>query len=190
MGTEVWAFIENTDNCFMVSNMGNVKSLDRSIKYSNGVIRFKHGQLLTKCISKGYEIVGIKENGTVKTKKVHRLVAQAFIPNPENKPEVNHIDGNKRNNCVENLEWCTASENSKHAFRTGLYKSMNNWQDISCHQANKEVIQMDLDGNELNRFFSAEEAFRKTGIHSSCICNCIRGRYKQANGYKWKHSCE
>ncbi len=88
-----------------------------------------------------YWIVSLFKKGTVKSYRVHRLVANAFIPNPENKPQVNHIDGNKKNNKVENLEWCTASENTHHAYKTGLVckKGFNS---VGVKLTKKEILEI------------------------------------------------
>ena len=105
---------------YQVSNYGNVKSLARQRRNSKGLYMQKEKLLSLTNTSTGYKKVELVKNGKKKSYKVHRLVAMAFIDNPENKPEVNHIDGNKINNHVDNLEWVTSSENSIHAYKTGL----------------------------------------------------------------------
>ena len=112
MPNEEWRDIKDYEGLYQVSNMGRVRSI------RNGKIRiFK---IAEKYLS--YYAVHFRENGINKMFKVHRLVAQAFIPNPENKPCVNHIDGNKWNNRADNLEWVDQSENNLHAIRIGLRK--------------------------------------------------------------------
>ena len=106
---EIWKEIENTNGVYFVSNLGNVKKENKSIK---------------KTVRKnGYVKVRIKYDDCVKNPSVHRLVAIAFIPNPDNLPQVNHIDGNKENNIVTNLEWCTGKENQRHRIEV-LHKDM------------------------------------------------------------------
>ena len=107
------------------------------------------------CDSDGYHIVTLTIDGKKSTKKIHRLVATAFIPNPDNKPEVNHIDGNKFNNNVENLEWVTQSENIAHAYRNGV-KPRPTYQNQPLQ---KEI----LDIIENKKYFSIREASRQTG---------------------------
>lgn len=114
---EIWKDIQGFENKYQVSNIGRVKSLS----YFNNLGRFKESIILKKRLTdRGYNTAVVYNDGKQKVFKVHRLVAIEFIPNPENKPCVNHIDGNKENNIVSNLEWCTHSENIKHAFKIGL----------------------------------------------------------------------
>lgn len=114
---EIWKDIQGFENKYQVSNIGRVKSLS----YFNNLGKFKKSIILKKRLTdRGYNTAVIYNDGKQKTFKVHRLVAIEFIPNPQNKPFVNHIDGNKENNIVSNLEWCTHSENIKHAFKIGL----------------------------------------------------------------------
>ena len=105
---------------YQVSNYGNIKSLARQRRNSKGIYMQKEKLLSLTNTSTGYKKVELVKNGKKKSYKVHRLVAMAFIDNPENKPQVNHIDGNKINNHVDNLEWVTSSENCIHAYNTGL----------------------------------------------------------------------
>ena len=109
---EIWKPIKGYEGNYEVSNIGNVRSIDRIVKYSNGREYHKKGQrLIPTDNGKGYLIVGLKN----KNHYVHRLVADTFIEHPNGKDFVNHIDYNRKNNTVENLEWCTVSENIKHS---------------------------------------------------------------------------
>lgn len=116
---ETWKDIPLYEGKYQVSNLGNVKSL----QLCNGNTTTKREKILKNIIyGNGYYYVCLSKNGKVKKYKVNRLVAQAFVPNPKNKPFVNHIDGDKLNNYYKNLEWCTQSENMKHASMLGLRK--------------------------------------------------------------------
>ena len=114
--------IESFETLYEIDDLGNVYSLPKKRPTPTTIYYTKERMLKPYVSEKGYLLVDLRghEKRTIKT--VHRLVAEAFIPNPENKPQVNHIDGNKQNNCVDNLEWCTNSENQIHAFKSGLQK--------------------------------------------------------------------
>ena len=118
--------------------------------------------------------------------RVNRLVAQAFIPNSQNKPEVNHIDGNKQNNRVSNLEWCTRTENERHAYKTGLKQPKY----ADNHWSSKKVIQYDKNMNKIAEYGSIREAERKTGYDNGFISACCKGKYKTAYGYIWRYKEE
>lgn len=173
---EVWKDIVGLEGRYKVSNLGNVYSV-------------KNNLIMKPYKSKrGYYTVNIpKENRKIKVCTIHRFVANAFIPNPENKREVNHIDGNKLNNRVENLEWVTPKENNNHARRTGLRKS----------DGDIPVIQYDLEGNFIARYKSYSEASRVTGIKRCNIGNVASKRltrhgkpFKTAGGFKWENERE
>lgn len=124
---EEWRDIIGFDGKYQVSNLGNVKSTDRYYKQANAkTSEYEHiykGKVLTPFYTKwGYKRIGLSQNGKVKFYTIHKLVAETFIPNPENLPCVNHKDGNKENNNVNNLEWCTYQDNNRHARKTGLNK--------------------------------------------------------------------
>ena len=118
---EEWKDIPNYEGWYQVSNLGNVRSLDRKIIYSNGKIYIAKGKNLKPTLRKnGYYYVTSAKNSNKPKFDIHKLVAFVFIDNPNNYPCVNHIDGNKYNNRIDNLEWCTYSENAIHADRLGL----------------------------------------------------------------------
>lgn len=170
---EVWKKIKGYD-FYEVSNYGNIRSLDRVIVDSLGRNRKLKGCIRKQRISKqGYMRVNLYNGERIITERVHILIAKAFIENPENKPEVNHIDGNKKNNNVSNLEWCTRIENVHHMYKSNLKKI-------------KKVVQKDLDGNIINEFDSVYSVFKILGFPKSSIRNSIY-RKKDYNGFIWEY---
>lgn len=120
---EFWKDIRGYEGIYQISNLGKIKSLHRDCT---------KGRILNPAKNnRGYLRLGLSGNGKVRYDSVHRLVAEAFIPNPKNLPEVNHIDGNKLNNRVENLEWVTKGENQVHAYKTGLRKTTERQREAS-----------------------------------------------------------
>ena len=174
---EIWENIKNYEGKYQVSNMGNVKSLN----FNNT----KRPAILVKKVNRrGYEYVCLSQYGKRSYSAVHRLVAEAFIPNPDNKEQINHIDGNKRNNSMYNLEWVSQSENINHAIRTGLLK-LNGAQ----NGRSKKVQQIDLNGNVINTFDCLKDAGKFLGKEnrSTKILEACKGRRKTAYGYKWQY---
>ena len=186
---EVWKDIPNYEGLYQVSNLGNIKSLSfgaKNHKLSNIVT------LLKKTPSNmGYYKVELYKNGKSKMYYVHRLVAMTFIPNPENKPQVNHIDGDKSNNSVSNLEWATSKENLHHAVNTGLRSATPMLgRRGSQNPTSKIFYQYDLNGNYIATHCGISETARQLGIKPSVISACLSGRNKTGKGYIWKSSKE
>lgn len=117
---ETWKDIKDYEGCYQVSNLGRVKSLERTVKRGTNFLPIKERILKSYINTDGYLMVDLRKDGKRKTTRIHRIVGEAFITNLENKPEINHKDGIKINNEPENLEWCTHGENIKHAFKSGL----------------------------------------------------------------------
>lgn len=167
---EIWKEIDGFPD-YEISNLGRVCSF-----------KGKYPRILKpRKNSCGYLQVTLCISGKMIEKKIHRLVAEAFIPNPKNKPEVNHIDEDKSNNIADNLEWVTCRENNNHGTRNKrAAESRMNYKSFS-----KSVVQYTTDGVFLAEYPSTMEAERVTGIDRSSICHVCRGKYKTAGGYIW-----
>lgn len=177
---EIWKPITGYEGLYEVSNKGRVKRLERAIVDSIGRKRHLRERILKNSLkSCGYIYVNLY-NGD---KRVHRLVAEAFIPNPENKPEVNHKDEVKTNNCVENLEWVTAKENANFGTKNvRVAKANRNHVALS-----KPVVQYSKAGELIEVYPSVREAARKLGLNQSCISAAARGKQKTYKGFTWKY---
>ena len=182
---EIWKDIEGYEGLYQVSNLGRIKSLGKYIHKLRGNIWTDEKIKKQHKDRDGYCRVNLYKNSKMKACMVHRLVAKAFIPNTENKKEINHIDGNKDNNITSNLEWCTRTENERHAYKTGLKNSRYGKE----NKNSKPVIQYDLDMNIIAEYAGAREAGRKTGYNQSNITKCCNKckHYNTVGGYIWKY---
>lgn len=172
---EIYKSVLGYEGIYEVSNLGNVRSLDRIVIYKDGRKRLWKGVLMTGGKTPtGYEFVSLKISGKVNQQYIHRLVAFHFIPNSENKKTVNHIDGNKSNNAMFNLEWNTPSENSIHAVKLGLSKCGENC--TYSKLTNKKVLEI----RENKHRLCYEYLSLIYGVSAGCIANIIKRK-------TWKH---
>ncbi len=175
---EEWRNIQGYDGLYKVSRHGEVKSVDREIIRSDGKIKhFKSVVLKQFKNNNGYLLVVLSKNGVEKQYLVHRLVAEAFIPNPHNLPQVNHKDENKLNNCVDNLEWMDAKTNSN--YGTGIERRIT--------KISKAVLQFTITGDYVAEYKSTREAQRKTGIDHGDIGKCCNGKQTTPGGFIWRY---
>lgn len=184
---EIWKDIEGYKDYYQISNLGRVKALKRRIIKSNNYRNTKERILKINKSSNGYLTISLSMFCNGKTFRIHRLISVAFIDNPENKPCINHIDGNKFNNTIENLEWCTYSENAIHAYKNGLRIPSALGKLGINNKGSKLVYQYDLEGNYINQYNGTQEAHRMTGVHQGNIAACARGKYSHAGGFIWKY---
>lgn len=189
---EKWRSIEGYEGLYLVSNMGKIKSVKPYTK--GGIYSGKQRRetiLKTGINGSGYFVVSLYKKLVKKTFILHRVVALTFIPNPENKPQVNHKNGNKLDNRVENLEWNTISENQKHSFRIGIRKPSITMAGRSGEKSptSKRVNQFDKEGKLVASFVSAKEAGQKMKLDNSQISAACRSIGKKtAGGYIWKYA--
>ena len=168
---EIWCPIKGYEGIYEVSDQGRVRSL-----------KFGKERILKPFRNKGgYLLVGLCKNGEQKKCKVHRLVAQTFIPNPDNLPEVNHKDEDKTNNFVHNLEWCDVKYNINYGTRIKrISEKMTNG------KLSKPVLQYTKSGEFVKEWKSASDVQRNLGYFQNSISNCCNGKLKSAYGYIWK----
>ena len=174
---EIWKDIEGYKGLYQVSNMGRVKSLERTVRCDRGYRIIPERILKTGKNNCGYLHVQLCKEGKVITCRVHRLVAQAFIENPNNLPVINHKDEDKTNNCVDNLEFCSYSYNN--SYGTGNKKR--------AKKLSKPVIGISKSNGLILEFPSLMEASRQVRIDQCSICKCCQGRRKSAKGYYWHY---
>ncbi len=162
---QIWSSIIGYEGLYEVSNQGNVRSLHKGIK-----------ELSIAKSKRGYRVVSLSKNGETKMKTVHQLVAQAFIPNSENKPCINHKDFNRLNNYINNLEWCTYAENNLHSIEEG--------------NRGKTVIQSSQEDQVIQIFDSIRRAEEHTGVANQNISKVCKGERELAGGFKWEYGID
>jgi hypothetical protein len=169
---------------YEVSSIGRVRSLPREVAAPFGSVAVKKGRMLSAwtCKSTGYPQVMLSDR---RKHNVHRLVAGAFIPNPEPKPQVNHINGDRADNRLENLEWVTASENIAHSFRVLGRRNGCVGKFGESHPTSKAVISTCLKTGTETRYGSAMDAVR-AGFDSGCISRCAAGHSRSHRGHAWR----
>lgn len=182
----IWKDIDGYDGKYQISSSGEVRSFSR---WGNGRI-LKGGM----CGNPGpYRCVCLikKCRSDKKMYYIHRLVALHFLDNPDNKPEVNHIDGNTLNNDVSNLEWCTRAENVSHASKMGVYTKAQKYHTGKYNPNSKPVIQRTLDGSFVKEWESVNRIEKELKVRASDIFKCCNPskypNYKAAFGYKWEY---
>ena len=178
---EIWKDVVGYEGLYQVSNLGRIKSKYRviTIHEKRGIKERPQKEIyvIPTKDKKGYYRTSMCVGNKHICPLVHRVVAQAFIPNPYNKKEINHIDGNKENNKVDNLEWVTHLENMQHASKNGLMPK----------KLRARPVYKIKDGKILKRYISICEASRQEKIHRASISSVARGKQKTCGGYEWRY---
>lgn len=217
MENEIWKDIPGYEGLYQVSNYGRVKRLPSWVRATHGSKQYREGKILRYKNSRGYNSVGLSKDGEYKYYRVARLVALAFVCNPNGYPHVNHKDCDKKNDRAENLEWCTQKYNNNYAdhnkkLSEAMKRRFQNpeqynrlvemvrrqcqdpvWKEhqraAQLNNSNSKAVDMlDMNGNYIKTFPSLSEAYRQTGIFSQNIGRCCMGNLKYAGGYKWRYS--
>ena len=219
MENEIWKDIDGYEGLYQVSNYGRVMRLPSWVRATHGSRQYRPGGILKYKESRGYNAVALNKDGKAVYKRVARLVASAFIPNPDNLPQVNHKDCSTRNDHCDNLEWCTAKYNNNYAdhnkkisdgakrrfqrpdeYAKLLERVRRQGQDPiwKAHQREAQlnnsnsipIDMLDMGGNYIKTFPSIAEAYRQTGIYSQNIGRCCKGGLNYAGGYKWRYKTD
>ena len=184
---EIWKDVVGYEGLYQVSNLGRVKSVAYMRKLGNHSYWCSEKILSLTNGKGGYLRIKFTKNGLNFFAQVHRLVAEAFIPNPNNYPQINHKDENKQNNVVSNLEWCTAKYNNNYGTKIQRARVKQRGRTGGGKRNYKPVLQMDLNGNIINEYKSMAEAQKMTNTHINGIVACCKGRRNKAGGYKWAY---
>lgn len=199
MKKEIWKDIIGYEGLYQVSNLGRVKSLGNGKSKKEKILK----QGTNSC---GYYQIKLYQNGKYKTYKIHRLVAQTFLDNPNNYYSVNHRDENKQNNCIENLEWCTQEYNVNYGTRNerqsktlkerkiNVGKKLSKehieklkLKNIGNQYNSKPIVQIDNNDLIIGVYDSAIQASNELGIDNSSIVKCCKGKRNSVGGFKWKY---
>lgn len=184
---EEWRAVPGYEGLYELSNMGRVRSLDRIVRASGVSKRRAFGRVLNPYTNKlRYQYVALSKDGKSKTLSIHRLVANVFVPNPNNYSIINHKDENPSNNRADNLEWCTQMYNVH--YGTGMERG-----DAKSNHGRMAVDKLDLNGNYICSYRSISEAAEAVGVRKQSICACLKGKHSNgrnvftAGGYKWRY---
>ena len=181
---EIWKDYKDYEGLYQASNLGRMRSLDRWVKSKSGSVRLCKGKILKLCTDKRNNLhVDLSKNNKVKAYLVHRIIAETFLPNTDNLPQVNHKDENKLNNVVSNLEWCTHEYNVNYGTRNErMSKNLTN-----NIYTSREVDVYDLDMNFIETLPSIEECGRKYNVSTGNVGHCCNGgRWSDKTHTTWR----
>jgi hypothetical protein len=183
---EIWKDVSNYEGLYQVSNLGRIKSLERKINRKHSTTMLLKEKILKQQNMNGYKFVRLSKNNIIKQHFVHRLVAIAFIKNPNNYNEVNHKDEKTNNNYVYNLEWCT----HKYNMNYGTINQRRSKTETKTKKNGKKIIQYDINNVFIKKWNNQLEIQKQLKIAQPHISNCCKGKRKTAGGYIWKYEKE
>lgn len=192
MKQEIWKDIEGYENLYQISSMGRIRSFDRWVKRSNNTLQLTKGKILKPYLGK-YERVSLVDiDGHKHTYNIHRLVAKAFIPNPDNKPCIDHINTDRTDNRVDNLRWVTYKENNNNPITIKKKSGDNHPKPMLGkygreHNLSKPIIQFTLNGELVRKWECFKQVERELGICHSNILSVITGKRSHAGGFRWEY---
>ena len=183
---EFWRDIKGYEGKYQISNLGRIKSL----YFKNKQVKVQREKILKPQFDGNYYFIMLSINNKRKIHFIHRLIAMTFIPNKNNYACVNHINGIKTDNRIENLEWCSHSQNTKHAYKIGLInvgKGKDNYNYNKPGNRRKKVIQYDENGNVIKVWEHAKDIEEELKINANKIRKCCRENKKMVGGFKWEY---
>lgn len=182
---EIWKEIPGWEGLYMASNTGKIKGICHFVVSKGGCLRRTHSVVLKEKINKfGYLVVRLQDKSTSRDRfyMVHRLIANTFIPNTQNLPFINHKDEDKTNNCVDNLEWCTAKYNVNY----GTCQERKIETQRLKHPNMKRIRQISMNGMLIREFISISDAARSVGVDKTRISRCCHNSNYSCRGFKWE----
>lgn len=182
--SEIWLDLKGYEDSYEISNKGTLRSKDRK---STAGKRIKGKIVATKTNNRGYVQTHLNIDGKCLMKLIHRLVAETFIDNPNGYEQVNHKNEDKTDNSVENLEWCTNLYNRRYGKGIIAMSQNRDYKEI-LRNRNKQIEQLDLDGNRIKIWPNIATAKRELGVNDTSVSFCCRGKQKTAGGYVWKYA--
>lgn len=182
---EMWKDVEGYEGYYQVSNKGRVKGLERTVYAGRGRTRKQYEKIMSdnKHNGRGYKLVSLSKDGISKNKYIHRLVAEAFIKNGNNFPQVNHKDEDVGNNRVDNLEWCTQKYNNNYGTKKERLSEILRKNNVHC----KPVLRISKTGFIIKKYDSINDASKEMNVSSQAISDCLRGKQKHSAGYRWEY---
>lgn len=188
---EIWKDVVGFENKYQVSNLGRVKKKQTIKKHWLGGDSIAKERILKPNKHReGYLYAQLIIDGKLIPIGIHRLVAMAFIPNPNDLPSINHKDENKENNCVDNLEWCDKEYNANYGTRNKKISHAKKGckpSEKTIEKLKKKIVQLDLEGNIVKVWDSIKDACLEGGFNASGIGRCLKGKLNKHKGFKWKY---